>query len=368
MSFTTRALSLLLIAALGLTMMLGGHLAFASATTAQSYNNVQIFVSPQNSSVDLFEVSAYNMTGGLVASTQTQYPAASFELPSGSYLLTVVASQPNRYRGPQPLAESTMVWPYPITPYPAEYGYSIVNLSSSTSITIHTAPISDLSTSLVTIHVTYLNGTAATNASVGASIVGGYYWTYPKNIVLSNETDTSGIATLTVPSVPVEVTAWKWLPIFLPKNDTTTPVNVGGELVNVTAYWEPTYVGLAGETIIFPPATSANITLKTQTPIFWGMSYGVATPGVSTGSGSASPASSSVALAQDPNGVPANQYSSSSSSTTSFVTTQTQTSSLTAGSTIGATQASSVNTALEIGIVLALIVAVASTIVALRKK
>lgn len=257
--------------------------------------------------------------------------------------------------------------PYPIASHPAEYGYSLVNLSSSTSVTIHTAPISDLSTTLVTVHVTYLNGTAATNASVGASIVGGYYWIYEKNVVLSNETDKNGVATLTVPSVPIEVTAWKWLPIFLPKNETTTQVNVGGELMNVTAYWEPTYVGLAGQMVVIPPATSADIALKTQTPIFWGMSYGVATPGVATGSGSAFPSSSRVAVAQDPNGVPANQYSSSSSSTTSFVTTQTETS-LPTTSTFTTTQASSVNTALEIGIVLSLLAAATSTVVAVRKK
>ena len=350
-------------------MTLGGHLIFASAASTQNFNNLQVFVSPQNSSVDSFAVSVYNMTGGFVASTQTQYPAASFELPNGSYLVTVVASQPNRYPGPQPLTESTMVMPYPIAPYPAEYGYSIVNLAGSTSVTIHTAQISDLCTALVTVHVTYLNSTAAVNASVGASIVGGYYWIYEKNIVLSNETDKNGVATLTVPTVPIEVTAWKWLPISLSKSNLTTQVNVGGELVNVTAYWEPTYVGLAGEAIVVPPATSTNITLRTQTPSYWVMSYGVATPGVATGSGSVSQTGSSVAVAQDPKGVPANQYSSASSSTTSFVTTQTETSSLNTSKTVTVTsQASGVNTTLEIGIVLSLIVAGMSTMVAIRKK
>src|SRR5580704_10297353 len=82
---------LVLFAGLG---VLGGS-SIASAATAQTYNNVQIFVSPQNSTLDTFSVSAYNSTGGLVASSQSSYPTFSFELPSGEFLFAVTASSSN---------------------------------------------------------------------------------------------------------------------------------------------------------------------------------------------------------------------------------------------------------------------------------
>jgi hypothetical protein len=353
--------SLAMISFLSVAMVLGSFAFFSTAVATQSFSNVQVFITPQNSTDDSFQVSAYNTTGGLVASTSTEYPAASFELPSGTYVLTVMASQPNRYPGPEPLAESSMVIPYPTGLYPAEYGYSLVDVASSTSVAINTTPISELNTTTIMVRVSYVNGSVAANATVGASILGGYYWIYGKGVVLSNQTSANGVATLSIPSVPVEVTAWKWLPIFLPKNETTTQVNVGGELANVTAYWEPTYVGLAGGALVIPPQTSADITLYTQEQSYWVMPYGVATPS----SGTSSPqASSSVAIASDPSGVPTNQYTAATSATATTVTALPTT---TVSTTI-ITHASSINTALEVGIVISLLAVGLSAFVAIRKK
>ena len=90
-SIGPRALTLSILVLFAGLGILGGS-RITSAASDQTYNNVQIFVSPQNSTLDTFSVSAYNSTGGLVASSQSSYPAFSFELPSGEFLFTVTAS------------------------------------------------------------------------------------------------------------------------------------------------------------------------------------------------------------------------------------------------------------------------------------
>ena len=176
--FSSRMWSVSLIAFLGVAMFIGSMVVFSTAATTQSFNNVQVFVTTKNSTDDSFQVSAYNTTGGLIASTNTEYPAASFELPSGTYLLTVIASQRNSYPVPMPLAQSASANPYPIASSPAEYGYNVLNVAGSTSVSINTSPISDFNTTVITVHVTFVNGTSAANATVGGSVVGVYYWLY----------------------------------------------------------------------------------------------------------------------------------------------------------------------------------------------
>jgi hypothetical protein len=56
---------------------------------------------------------------------------------------------------------------------------------------------------------------------------------------------------------------------------TALQVVVGGEKANVTAYWQPTYVGLAGLALIVPPAASAPIVMHVKQPDYWVMPHGV---------------------------------------------------------------------------------------------
>ncbi|MDA4111326.1 MAG: EcoRV family type II restriction endonuclease, partial [Thaumarchaeota archaeon] len=209
-----------------------------SATTSQSYNNVQIFVSPQNSTLDSFSISAYNSTGGLVASSQSSYPAFSFELPSGTYLFTVSASSTYSYPigGPITYGASQSSAPNIAYPYkyynPTEYGYVLTDVTASKTINIATQQIQNMSTSKISISAKYLNGTSAVGAYIDASIVGGGYYYYPNsNVMMSGQTGSDGTVTLEVPSVPLEITAWSWIQVNLPQNETTTKVNIGGESV-----------------------------------------------------------------------------------------------------------------------------------------
>src|SRR5579864_7174186 len=105
-SIGPRALTLTILVLFAGLGILGGS-RITSAASDQTYNNVQIFVSPQNSTLDTFSVSAYNSTGGLVASSQSSYPAFSFELPSGEFLFAVTASSSLSYGSPGPIAYSS---------------------------------------------------------------------------------------------------------------------------------------------------------------------------------------------------------------------------------------------------------------------
>jgi len=67
---------------------------FASNT---SYNNVQVFVTTSSNLNYTYFFTAYNLTGQLVGTTQTPYPAAGFELPAGTYLFTVSAIEQTSY-------------------------------------------------------------------------------------------------------------------------------------------------------------------------------------------------------------------------------------------------------------------------------
>jgi len=288
-----------LTAVLCLTALLG--LSSLSLANVASYSNVQVFIQTASSLPDYFTVSAFNMSGYMIASSQTQYPAASFELPNGQYIFTATADQSSNQIYDVPtvgvnVAQSGLAMPSILSLYESpvvEYGYLTQQVSGSTTLMISTENVTSFPTTTLTIKVAYANGTVADGATVSASVVGSsYYWGYEPNAVMWNTTQAAGVATLVAPQAPVQIDAWDWVPVNLPSNLTMVPVIVGGEKVNVTIYWEPTYVGLAGSALIIPPQTSASITLHVQQPSYWVMPYGVeltpATEGETTASSSAS--------------------------------------------------------------------------------
>lgn len=91
-----------------------------------------------------------------------------------------------------------------------------------------------------------------------------YWWGNNANISVSDQTDGQGIVKLSVPEVPMEVTADLSVPGILPQNETTAQAAIGGQKINVTVYWQPMSVELSGSALIIPPQTSASITLQYQ--------------------------------------------------------------------------------------------------------
>src|SRR5487761_640758 len=173
------------------------------SSSSGQFNNVQVFIQTQLSVDSLFTLNAYNSSGSLISSTQSNYPAFSLELPSGNYLLTVTAVN-------QSSSTTSYYWNYYST---QEYGFQLLQISSSTTINLKTVPLQYIGNSKISIQAKYVNGTGVSGAEVDASIVGLMYW-WPfatpyasSSISLWNETDSSGTATLSVPSVPVIVSS-----------------------------------------------------------------------------------------------------------------------------------------------------------------
>lgn len=242
-------------------------------TRAASYSNVRITIQTQNNLPYSFTVSAFNTSGYLLASCQTQYPAASFELPDGQYIFTATTYY-DAYQTSNAI-QGVYVMPYYVMPV-TEYGYANEQVSGSTTFTIQTQNATSLPKTAITVEVTYANGTAAEGASVSASILGSwYYWDYGNDFQLWTSTNTDGSATLITPQAPVQINAWDWIYVNLPSNMTTVQVTVAGEQVNVTVYWQPTYVGLAGSALVIPPENNASIILRVQQPNYWVMPLGV---------------------------------------------------------------------------------------------
>jgi hypothetical protein len=271
--------SVLLLSLLALTV-LGAGVLYAHASSSVSLNNVQIFVQTSNTSIQYqYDVSVYNTTGSLVAYTQTNYAGAGFELPTGSYLITATAyNQPQLYpcssvcasplvSSPPTKAGGTVVCSgclYPLRGPSVEYGYVFVQVNGPMSVNLPTQNASQVSTTNVSVKVTFANGTAAAGAYVSAFVVGQSYYWYNTNYTFYGQTDSNGMATLTVPKAPVEVSASLSVPVTLPTNDTTVTRTIAGQKINVTVYWYPMSVELSGSTLIVPPATNASITLQYQ--------------------------------------------------------------------------------------------------------
>jgi hypothetical protein len=242
----------------------------SSSAATSTYNNVQVFLQTQSSGLSgPYTLTVYNSSGSLISSSQSNYPAFSLELPSETYLLTATAVNQS-----SPLLAKVQYWGYSAT---AEYGYQLVQISSSTTLNLKTIPLQDITSSKVLIQAKFVNGTSVSGAQLDASIVGLVYWwpftnpyTSTNSLTLWNQTDSSGTATLVVPSVPVVVNAWDSVYVNLPNNETTVVKNIGGENVNVTVMWQPMYLGLSGSTLIIPPSNSGEITLHAQeTPYYW---------------------------------------------------------------------------------------------------
>src|SRR5674476_1491871 len=73
-------------------VILGLCLGSLSVASSASFNNVEINIQTSGIQADYFVVNAFNMSGYLESSTQTHYPAASFELPDGQYIFTASAN------------------------------------------------------------------------------------------------------------------------------------------------------------------------------------------------------------------------------------------------------------------------------------
>jgi hypothetical protein len=316
---------------------------------AISFNAVQIFVSTSTNLHYNYLLSAYNLTGNQVATYQSSYPAAAFELPAGSYLFTVSAlregypscpmcgiytnggttspSSSNETKSP---SDNTTAFPVFLIQSASEYGYAVKTVSGPVTFTIQTQNVTLLPTSPVTVKVTFANGTAAAGAYVSASIVGqDYYWWNPNsNVVMSNQTNNLGIAHLILPQAPAVIAAWDWVPVNPPVSNGTVPVNppvsngtvpvnppvsngtapvdIGGQEINVTVYWQQTYVGLSASAIIIPPISNVTLTLHYQEPEYWVMPMGVKTATAN------SSGASDGTIASQPTGVPSTVQSTPS--------------------------------------------------------
>ena len=308
---------------LSAALLFMGAAFMASPASAESLNNVQVFATTSSSQVSGFQFAAYNLTGSLVASTQTSYPAAAFELPAGGYLFTVSATGFDNHIGyacpleggttkgsgtslpaTQPNKSSSTSTPaiLPVWCYPpsSEYGYATASVSGPQTVDIVMQNVSKLPTTPVTVKVAYVNGTAAADASVYASVVGEWYfwWGPNSSIIMGAQTDSNGIAHLVLPAAPSVVTAWEWIPLFSGSNGNTIQRMVGGQEINVTVYWQPTYIGLSGSGLILPPQNNINITLHYQQPNYWVLPANVASEGAYSGGASTGTAASR------PSGVP----------------------------------------------------------------
>jgi hypothetical protein len=237
----------------------------ASSSVAASLNDVQVSIQTMQSLPYQYTLTVYNASGSQVASFYGSYPEASFGLPSGTYLITASASYGGIGCYLCPLAGG--VAPSPAVKYPlpsTEYGYAVVKVAGQVQVFISTKNNTDLPLVSLPVHVSFFNGTAASGANVYAYAVGMGY-SYSPNMVSYGQTGSDGNFTLVMPDAPIEVSAYLSVPVQLPKNVTTVvPVEIGGQMVNVTVYWQPSYVGLYGQALILPPQSGADITLQAQ--------------------------------------------------------------------------------------------------------
>lgn len=251
----------------------------ASAGASVSLNNVGVTIQTTRDLPFQYTLTAYNTSGYQVANFNGNYPQAAFGLPSGTYLITASAYyQQNYVCNMCPLEKGAMngtSTSVPIGYFPpySEYGYAVEKVNGPTQITIVTQNSTETSLVNLPVHVQFMNGTAASGAGVSAYVVGSNY-AYSQDWVTYGQTGSDGNVTLVLPEAPVQVSASMSVPINLPKNVSTVTVEIGGQKVNVTVYWQPNYVNLFGQTLILPPQKGAVITLEFQQsypyPVFYG--------------------------------------------------------------------------------------------------
>jgi len=321
-------------------LLLAGTAFTAHIASAASFENVQVFAAPSSPQAYSFQFIAYNLSGSLIASTQTTYPAAAFELPSGGYLFTVSATSFDDHVGfacplekggiaqgsgatstSPPTAEANgstpsktlpgaIIWCYPPS---SEYGFATADVSGPQTINIQMQNVTTLPTTPATVKVSYVNGTAAADASVYASVVGEWYfwWGPNSSVTMGGQTNSDGVAHLILPVAPTVVTAWKWIPVNSGSNGSTVQTTIGGQKMNVTIYWQPTYIGLSGSGLLLPPADSISITLRYQQPDYWVLPASVDSRGALSGGATAG------TVASQPTGVPSLASASSAGQGTS---------------------------------------------------
>jgi len=309
----SKALGLVLVSLLAVVIMVGIGGLHAAAADSATFDNVQVSIQTSYDFPYSYTLTAYNTSGYQVAYYQSDFPAASLELPNGTYLFTVQASYNQAYSpcigctadpmlpatitsvtNAASATDSTAITNGTVTVLPVyrlasssnEYGYALEQITGPSSITIDTQNASALPTTQVTVHVAYANGTAAQGAWVYASVVDDYYY-YGSNIVSDVQTGANGTALLTMPQAPLLVSSYLSVPITLPQPQSNVTVMIGGQKVNVTVYWEPNSISLEGQTLIMPPQTSCNITLQYQPqqyyyPVSNGESSAPGAPGTTT--------------------------------------------------------------------------------------
>lgn len=270
------------------------HLAASTANNlagATTLDPVQLSIQTKNiTAVSSYDLVAYNSSGAPVASYTGQYPRVTLDLPSGTYLFAATAygpapdqpmvccvcaqsgvastsSPPPLKTSPGNSAPSAIAMPCYGGNQALEYGYSLTQVSGSSSLTIDTQPPASFPTTDVSVSVSYKNGTAASGADVYASAIGGYLsWGDNSNLELYTQTGANGVAHLVVPAVPLTVTASESVQVNLTESQKTVQVNIGGQPVNVTVYYSPSYVYLSASALLIPPQTSLSMVLSAQTP------------------------------------------------------------------------------------------------------
>lgn len=262
---------------LALTILLTSQLPPAfSAASAQNYNILQVSVQPTNSSFTYYSVTVYNMSGTALTQSSGYFPEFAFQLPSGRYMITALAE--SQYGYPLSLegkSSNQAAQPSTLIPFrmQSEYGYAIVDISSSEGLTIKTYPSYNLSTHTLEVSLSYPDGTPVQDAYVYASVIGAggwYWWNGGQNkLVMWGQTDTSGRTELVVPTLPLEVTAWVWVPIKMPENITTISVNVAGERINVSVYYQPVSAGFSAVALVMPSQATLSMTLHYQQQNYW---------------------------------------------------------------------------------------------------
>ena len=242
----------------------------ASSGASAALNSVQVTIQTTKDLPYQYALAAYNTSGYQVANFYGSYPEAGFGLPSGTYLITASAYY-QQYdvcylcpleAGVNSSATSVAI-PVRYSPPASEYGFAVVKVTGASQMTIDTKNSTDFPPVRVPVHVAFVNGTAAAGASVSAYVVGMQYG-YAQNWVSYGQTGPDGNVTLAMPAAPLEVDAYLSVPVQLPKGVGTVPVDVGGQQVNVTVYWQPAQVELSGQALILPPQSGADITLKAQ--------------------------------------------------------------------------------------------------------
>lgn len=344
-------------------------LPYAPARAEAALNLVQVQILPSDSNTTQFYVAVYNSSGILVAQASGAYPLFSFGLPQGKYLITATATGSSKpvpvpllYAQGSPLQpvnnSSSTAIAMPIIPIYQEYGYTLVSINSSTNLTIATKEASKIAVYSITISVKFPDGSPVSGAEVYANPVlpVTYYWWLGVNqseVKMWGETDSSGQVQLKVPELPMQVTAWVWIPIKPPQQHGNIITTIGGEPINVSISYQPTSVGFTGSALVIPPQNTATIVLHYQPQNYF--IYNSVTPPVPASLSGIAQSSGQLSGA-----IPANLYQS-------IQATQPVSSIPSFDSSATSQPANSLSYAWLIAVIGALILAVAGSLLVMRK-